>query len=238
MTRLRKIVLTTVLSFVGVVVLLVAFLAQQMFWGRPVADAAPDTIRVACVGDSITYGALFKSADRYPNELENLLGPGYSVRNFGASGFTAQKAGDHPYWNHRYFKLGSDYAPNLVTIMLGTNDSKTQNWTGAARFDTDLRALVAHYQGLPSKPRVVLMTPPSAFIVRDRKELPAGMSAQAITEIAEDVKKTGAELGLQVIDIHAATATHPEFFKFDGIHPDGDGARFIAKTIYDALQLK
>src|ERR1017187_8508802 len=57
--------------------------------------------RVACVGDSITYG--FGIADRehqsYPAQLGALLGSDWDARNYGVSGATLLKAGGAPYWN-------------------------------------------------------------------------------------------------------------------------------------------
>ena len=58
--------------------------------------------------------------------------------------------------------------------MLGTNDSKNKNWVGADRFSGDYRALIEHYQSLPSRPRVILMTPPSAFLVHGWTSPPSG----------------------------------------------------------------
>ena len=235
MTRTRKIVLGAVSAIVIVVAVAAVFIGYQVHHGRAVPPARAGTIRVASVGDSITYGSVFTPADRYPDQLEGLLGEGYSVRNFGAIGYTLQKAGDHPYWEHPYFQLSDAFEPQIVLIMLGTNDSKPQNWAGIERYNTDLRALIAHYQGLPGKPRVVLMTPPSAFLVKGRSELPAAMNAEHVVEMAASVKAIGAELGLTVADVHAATAPHPEFFQMDGVHPDGAGQGLIAKTVFDAL---
>lgn len=62
-------------------------------------DIAPK-IRVACIGNSITYGAGLQNPfrDSYPGVLEQLLGTGYDVRNFGISGRTAlQKGGSSLY---------------------------------------------------------------------------------------------------------------------------------------------
>lgn len=51
-------------------------------------------IRVACVGDSITYGAKIEDnfLNSYPAQLQLFLGSDYLVGNFGASGYTLQKA--------------------------------------------------------------------------------------------------------------------------------------------------
>jgi len=42
-------------------------------------------IKVACIGDSITSGftLLNPRRDSYPSLLQNMLGDGYEVRNFG-----------------------------------------------------------------------------------------------------------------------------------------------------------
>jgi len=79
-------------------------------------------IKVACVGDSITYGY------GYPEELQRLLGTAYDVRNFGYSGRTAMRTGDYPYFKEEIYKESLTFSPNIVVIMFGTNDSKVQNW--------------------------------------------------------------------------------------------------------------
>lgn len=68
--------------------------------------AQTDTIRVACVGNSITVGHGLKDSnlDSYPSQLGMLLGDDYDVRNFGVSGYTMLKKGDRPYWNTAQFQ--------------------------------------------------------------------------------------------------------------------------------------
>lgn len=58
-------------------------------------------VRIACVGDSITYGAGLsdRAHDSYPADLGRWLGPGWDVRNYGVSGATSLKKGDLPYCN-------------------------------------------------------------------------------------------------------------------------------------------
>ena len=57
------------------------------------------SIKVACVGDSITAGAHSSGGNHtYPAQLQMLLGDGYVVTNLGACGSTMTKHGDSPYW--------------------------------------------------------------------------------------------------------------------------------------------
>ena len=72
-------------------------------------------IRVACVGDSIT--AL------YPAYLYAMLGSNkYSVGNFGVGGSTVSLDFDKPYMNQTAATNALNFAPDIVVIMLGTND--------------------------------------------------------------------------------------------------------------------
>lgn len=195
------------------------------------------TIRVACVGDSITFGmlALPRAFNTYPVQLKKMLGDQYSVRNFGVNAHTAQKAADHPYWQHTDFQKSTDYEPNVVVIMLGTNDAKAQNWNGTDQFLRDYGDLVTHYQSLPSNPAIYLMSPPSAFIVRG-KTLPSfGIDIKAIDEISAGIKRLAKERNLGFIDINEVTSTHAEYFEFDGIHPNAEGSKLIAESVYTAL---
>src|SRR2546427_157899 len=93
-------------------------------------------IRVACVGDSITYGSgvAGRETNSYPAVLGRCLGPRFEVRNFGVSGATLLKQGDKPYWNLPAFQDVSEFQPNAIVLKLGTNDSKPQNWAHKAEF--------------------------------------------------------------------------------------------------------
>src|SRR5579863_8364775 len=60
-------------------------------------------IRIACVGDSITAGLGVATGKSYPSQLQALLGDKWQVQNFGVSGRTLLKKGDHPYWIEKAF---------------------------------------------------------------------------------------------------------------------------------------
>ena len=60
---------------------------------------AKKQIKVACVGNSITYGLKLENREKqsYPAQLQQLLGSDYIVGNFGKSGTTLLSKGHHPY---------------------------------------------------------------------------------------------------------------------------------------------
>lgn len=202
------------------------------------AGPADAPVRVACVGDSITRGFLVarRRTRSYPAQLQALLGERFCVRDFGANGHAAQQAADLPYRRSAAFAASSAFEPDIVLVMLGTNDSRGGNWKGVAPFAADYRTLCEHYLSLRSAPRVWLLTPPALFIPAWSPKVPYGMDESALDEIRGAIASIGCELGCGVIDIHAATAGHPEAFRLDGVHPGGAGATLIARTVRERLQ--
>ncbi|MBD3174871.1 MAG: sialate O-acetylesterase, partial [Armatimonadia bacterium] len=106
------------------------------------------TVRVACVGDSITFGAGVEPRERscYPALLGHLLGEGYEVRNFGVSGATVLSHGDLPYIDQPACRQAREWQPHMVVIMLGTNDTKPHNWERRGAFVDDYTDLVESFQ--------------------------------------------------------------------------------------------
>jgi acyl-CoA thioesterase I len=51
------------------------------------------------------------------------------------------------------------FAPDIVIIFLGTNDTKPQNWRYQADFSGDLQGLVRHFAVLSSKPKIWICIP-------------------------------------------------------------------------------
>lgn len=182
---------------------------------------------VVCVGDSIT------SVRSYTDKLQRLLGLGYNVQNFGVSGTTLLKNGDSPYWNTSAYtnSHGNPTPPDIVIIMLGSNDSKPWNWVYGTNYVTNYTDLIATYTNLPTHPRVLICTPPPVF----------GSGAFSInpgivaTNIAPTVRQLGTGLGHEVIDMHALFAGHAEWFP-DNVHPDARGYTVMAAIVYTALK--
>jgi lysophospholipase L1-like esterase len=184
------------------------------------------------VGDSITYGmgvALNRGKDSYPAQLQKLMGKEYQMLNYGVTGATLLKSGDKPYWNSGFFQSSQESDPAIVTIMLGTNDSKPQNWN-AEDYETQLVELVTKYKNLPGHPAVYLLTPPAVF----------SNSIGARNDVIQNeeipiILRVGEQTNTPVIDIFSATMDHPEYFP-DGVHPNAAGNTAIAEAIYAAIR--
>jgi lysophospholipase L1-like esterase len=196
------------------------------------ASVQAGALRVACVGDSITAGTFLTSpnAESYPARLKFLLGTNYVLTNFGVSSMTVLKQGDYSYWNDPAFKKSHDFAPDIVTILFGANDSKPQNWVYGTNFESDYRALIASYTNLPSHPRVLLLTPCPVF-GNGVYDINPGVVA---TNILPQVRKLADELGLELVDINTLLSGRRDWF-YDPVHPNTRGATVMAAYLYTAV---
>lgn len=196
----------------------------------PVSPPRKTGLRVACAGDSITEGT-GSAGQAYPAHLGLLLGPRWRVGNFGQRGSTMLVKGNKPYVQQAEFRSASGFAPDIVVLMLGTNDSKPVNWVHAADFPADCQSLAQHFQQLESRPRVYLCRPPPAFP-------PGSHSVDGPTlarEIIPRIDAVARDSGLGLIDLHTPFLDQPELFP-DHVHPNAVGAGLIARLVAQVLQ--
>ena len=200
-------------------------------WLRSFKAPRKDAVRVACIGNSITFGAGIRnrSRDSYPSVLARMLGDSYWVKNFGVSARTMLNKGDHPYMNEPAYKNALAFNPNIVVIKLGTNDSKSFNWKYKADFMKDAQTMIDAFKGLPSQPKIYLCYPSKAYLTGD------GINDDIISkEIIPMIKKLAKKNDLSVIDLHTAMDGMPELFP-DRIHPNEKGAQVMAKAVYQSI---
>ena len=185
----------------------------------PLAAVAGEPVRVACVGNSVTYGYGLKdrASESYPVRLQALLGNGYDVRNFGHSGATLLRHGHNPYVKLPEYREALDFKADLVVIHLGLNDTDPRNWPQYGdEFVADYHDLIRAFREANPKARVwvCLMTP----IFQDHRRFDSGtrewhaLIQQRIRQVAE-----GAGTGL--IDLYEPLHCHPDLFP-DALHPD------------------
>lgn len=193
------------------------------------AAEEPKVTKVACIGDSITQGSGTKGGMSYPNQLQKLLGEKYKVGNFGVSGRTLLKKGDFPYWKEKAYQNALKMEPDVVVIMLGTNDTKPQNWKFESEFSDDYKELVKSFQALSSKPKVWVCLP-----VPVPGKGNYGINEENVQKEIPRIEALAKELGCGIIDMHAALDKHPEFLP-DRVHPNNDGAGEMAKAAAKAI---
>ncbi len=206
-----------------------------IFIGLPsLVHAQADTIRLTCVGNSITEGVGTSNevTDSYPAQLGALLGSGWAVKNSGVSGRTMLRHGDFPIWNEQRFADGIAFHPNIVTILLGTNDSKSWNWIYKDEFVPDYTSMIDTFLSLPSHPTVWLGLPPPSFSDA------FGISDSVInTDIIPMIRQLAVTKGCPILDFNTSMKSDSAFF-LDGIHPNTAGAAIMAETLYTTLTYK
>lgn len=186
-------------------------------------------VKISCIGDSITQGSGADPGKSYPSQLQEMLGDQWKVSNFGVSGRTLLKKGDFPYWNEEKYQHALKSEPDVVIIMLGTNDTKPQNWKFESEFVADYTELVKSFQALPSKPRIYVCRPcpvpePGNF----------GINEKNLKEWIKRIDKLAEDMDLGAIDMYRALEDKPEMLP-DRVHPNTAGAGEMAATAYEAL---
>lgn len=198
-------------------------------------EAKEGQIKIACVGDSTTYGHGITGwpSNNYPAVLQDLLGESYHVNNYGVSSFAVQEDADRSYRSLPHYQESLAYGADYVVFMMGSNDSKRVNWKGAEAFREDMLSLLDTY----GDAEIILCTLPSAFFLEGQTEGATNHDIQPliVDEIAGITRDIAAERSYTLIDIHAFTAEHPEWFAKDGVHPSNEGAAAIAQEVYAVL---
>lgn len=196
---------------------------------------AADKTKVACVGNSITYGFLVDNREQnaYPFVLQRLLGTdSYEVGNFGRSRATLLEKGHFPYVQTPEHQAALDFKPDIVVIHLGVNDTDPRNWPNYnSEFVGDYIRLINRFKAANPDVRVLvaLLSPLSAKHHRFRTGTRDWrlQAQQAIRQVAE---ATGAEL----IDFNAPLRDRQDLLP-DGIHPNVAGQKILAETVYKAI---
>ena len=188
--------------------------------------------KVVCVGASITAGATTANpnTDSYPAQLGTMLGNEYQVINYGVSSCTMLRHGDFPYWKTKEYQKALASNPDVVFIDLGGNDSKGINRPYMCEFDKDCRDMIDAFAQLPSKPRIILLTPIVSFV----KDSNGIYDEVIVKDVTPATISAAQKKNVEVINMHPVLDKHPELMK-DGIHPDAEGSGMMAKVMYDYL---
>ena len=178
---------------------------------------------IALVGDSLTwgFGSSNPSTKSYPAVLQTF--PGFiehRVLNFGDNGKCAMKRCQKAsYWNS-LLNRAINSLPNIVVIMLGTNDAKDKHWN-EKEFRRDYTDLVYQFKNISTNPSIFICIPPP--LISDsiigyadiRSDVINDFIPRIIPEIAQSIKE------VQVID---------NFNRFGGANVNDTNAYLIIKN--------
>jgi acyl-CoA thioesterase I len=203
---------------------LLSVISMSIFLTSLAGEAnAQGPIRVACVGDSITQYS------GYPADLQALLGENYTVGNFGVSGSAVSLQADKPYMRQPAFWEALDSQPDIIVIMLGTNDANVQTYQDVNNFSTNYAKLISQFLLLPGDQKIVIVEPPP--ILENNLNL---TETNLYSGIIPQIEKVANDLSLPTVNVHTALGNYTEYFG-DGVHPNGEGANLIANQISSAI---
>ena len=195
---------------------------------------AQEKIKVACVGNSITYGTgvVDREVNAYPVKLQGMLGDKYEVGNFGKPGATLLNKGHRPYTQQQEYKDALAFAGDIVVIHLGINDTDPRNWPNYQdEFIGDYRSLMQSFREVNPNVRFLLarMTPLS-----DRHYRFESGTRDWHAEIQLAIECIAKAEGVQMIDFHEPLYPYPYMLE-DAVHPNAEGAAILAKTVYEGI---
>lgn len=191
-------------------------------------------IKVACIGNSITYGYGLpdRATQSYPVQLQKMLGESYQVENFGKSGATLLNKGHRPYMQQDEYHRAIDFAGDIVVIHLGINDTDPRDWPDYRDFFVkDYIALIDSFRVANPEARIMIarLTP-----IADRHPRFLSGTRDWHGEIQLAIENVACYAGVQLIDFHKPLYPHP-FMLTDAVHPDPEGAFVLAQTVYSAI---
>lgn len=189
--------------------------------------------RVACIGNSVTYGTGVAGRDTasYPAVLQAMLGDRYTVGNFGRSGSTLLKKGFRPYFKTEEFKAAISFRPDIAVIHLGLNDTDPRAWPDYRdEFIDDYLWLIDTLRSLGTEKFFIAKLSP---IFNGHKRFKAG-TRDWYWQIQERIEEVADLSGSTMIDFYTPLKNRPDLLP-DNLHPDAEGARLLANTVYQAI---
>ncbi len=192
-------------------------------------------IKVACIGNSVTYGYGHENPDStsYPSQLAVMLGDDYEVGNFGKSGATLLRKGHRPYNEQEEFKKALEFAPDIAIIHLGLNDTDPRNWKYYKKeFISDYVTLIEAFEKVNPDVEIYICRMTPIFHWHHRFKKGTRDWYWEIQATIENIAYNIAEVKL--IDLQETLYHRPDLMP-DALHPNPEGAKLIAQRVYSAI---
>lgn len=204
-------------------------------------------IRVACVGDSITYGATSTNKNKtYPVFLQEMLGLDYYVFNAGISGYSIVSTDQYAYKKSTEFQQAKRFMPDVVLFALGTNDANPtdtqpyKNWENAEndranKLVQSANELFDAFKAIKSDVQIIMLLPTALFKVGADEWNADAWNANLDKYVTPLLKDIASDNNLQTVDMRAWSLENKSVF-VDGLHPKDDTYKPFAQFVYDSIK--
>ncbi len=201
-------------------------------------------MRILFQGDSITDAGRDKRNYRdmgfgYPKYTAELLNEefpelGIDFINFGISGNRSCQLSDRLYMDAIQFQ------PDIISILIGINDiwhrydEYTKIATTDEQFATNYRAILERLKR-ETNAKIVMICP---YVLDHEKVQHMRGDLERFLPIIHTLRDEFADAYIPLDELFAEaikTQPQPHYYSGDGVHPNENGARFIAKHYFDAV---
>lgn len=190
-----------------------------------------DPIRIACVGDSLTLGAIgTKKGEDYPSQLQKMTGINFRVKNYGKNSVTAIRGIAPAYNETSEFQDSLEYESDIVLLMLGTNDAKFWSQHGN-QFEKDMEWIVNTEKSSQSMPpRIIIAIPP--WVKKDAYGIKNG---DLVQNVIPEIKSFATKHQISIVDMYAITSGKDSFYINDNLHLNEVGYNAISNAWMNAI---
>jgi acetyl esterase/lipase/lysophospholipase L1-like esterase len=213
-----------------------------LFNALQIAEAA-DTLKIACVGNSITQGDWLANpaTQGYVALLQTMFGNKCRVMNYGLSGRTMLSTATSsctPYNKESKFRELFSVKPDIITIELGTNESRPSVWTSREAFEADYTKFIDTLQTITdtnsSHPHHPIIIPVLCTPATDNNSFSISGTIVA-NQIIPSIRKVAQTESVSTIDTYTPFLSLKNLIP-DGVHPDSNGNKLLADIYYENLQ--
>ncbi len=198
---------------------------------------------IVCHGDSITAGGNLAAEEKYPAVLESLF-PAAKVVNTGIGGNTSSQ-GLARLEKDVLTRKPNSYAPDLVLLLFGTNDSVLtapgKYRVPVEKYQDNLRQMILRCRKADTEVILCTLLPiiPEPYFTRHPKEFydAEGGLEKILHRYHAAAMEVGKELNVPVVDLYKTFEKDLTLLRPapDGVHPNARGARAIAQEIAKLL---
>jgi len=184
-------------------------------------------VKVACIGNSITEGAGLPLDATYPYLLEEYLGWGYTVQNFGYGGsYVTSGITDKDYFLSEQHQNSIIWAPDIVVAILGSNDVANIWKSQKSRFIDEYSKILDVYK--PDTKFYIVFPPPNLHRPDYNENLQEAI--RLMREIANDYNAV-------TVNMFSGISWTDAMYIGDHVHPNELGTKEMARFVGNYIKL-